>query len=87
MQIMVMDTTCFTDGEHATSKRFRKSVHPHGVDIGLYFTSGTPASHTANHRVPIYKSYCFANCKTTPTSLFRSRLSFVLMQPVLRHIS
>jgi hypothetical protein len=48
-----MDATCLSDGKYITLKRINKSVHPHEVDIGLYFSSGPLISHAANHCVPI----------------------------------
>ncbi|KAH0828134.1 hypothetical protein J3R83DRAFT_3809 [Lanmaoa asiatica] len=51
----IMDATRLSDGKYVTLKRVCKLVHPHEVDIGLYFSSGILASHSANHCVPIYE--------------------------------
>ena len=50
-----MDATHLLDGKYVTLKRIDKPVHPHKADIGLYSSSGTLTSHTANHCVPIYE--------------------------------
>ena len=50
-----MDATRLSDGKYVTLKRVNKSLHPHEVDIGLYFSSGILTSHAANHCVPIYE--------------------------------
>lgn len=36
-------------------KRIKKSVHPYEVDIGLYFSSESLASHAENHCIPVYE--------------------------------
>lgn len=75
-----MDATRFLDGKHVTLKHINKSVHPHEVDIGHYFSSGKLTSHSANHCVPIYEVIPLQEFKTTPpTLLFWSCLSFVTM--------
>jgi hypothetical protein len=48
-----MDATRLSDGKYVTLKRINKSVHPHEVNIGLYFSSGPLISHAANYCVPI----------------------------------
>ena len=50
-----MDATRLSDGKYVTLKRVNRSVHPHEVDIGLYFSSGILTSHSANHCVLIYE--------------------------------
>lgn len=50
-----MDAVRLSDGKYVILKRINKAKHPYEVDIGLYFSSGTLASHAANHCVPIYE--------------------------------
>ncbi|KAH7920628.1 hypothetical protein BV22DRAFT_1097836 [Leucogyrophana mollusca] len=51
----ILDATRTEDGSFVTLKIVKKSVHPHEVDIGLYFSSKSLASDPANHCVPIHE--------------------------------
>ena len=44
-----------SDGRYVTLKRIKNSVHPYEVDIGLYFSSESLASHPENHCVRFYE--------------------------------
>lgn len=50
----IIDATRLSDGRYVTLKRIKKSVHPYEIDIGLYFSSGSLASHPENHCIPFY---------------------------------
>lgn len=51
----IIDATRLLDGQYVTLKRIKKSEHPYEVDIGLYFSSESLATQSANHCVPFYE--------------------------------
>ncbi|KAH7918652.1 hypothetical protein BV22DRAFT_1041587 [Leucogyrophana mollusca] len=73
----VLDATRVADGAFVTLKIVQKSIHPHEVDIGQYFSSEPVASDPANHCVPIYQVLQLPDDKD----------SVLLVMPLLRTYS
>ena len=51
----LLDATRMVDDEIVMLKHIDRNVHPHEVEIGLYFSSEPLASHPKNHCIPIYE--------------------------------
>lgn len=50
-----MDATRISDNTVVSLKRIKRDIHPHEVEIALYFSTEPLASHPRNHCVPIYE--------------------------------
>ncbi|EMD33664.1 hypothetical protein CERSUDRAFT_56685 [Gelatoporia subvermispora B] len=52
----IVDATRTSDGQQVMLKQVPRSMHPHEVEIGLYFSSEPVASDPRNHCAPIYET-------------------------------
>ncbi|KAN0074708.1 Protein kinase-like domain containing protein [Tylopilus felleus] len=69
----IIDATRLSDGRYVTLKRIKKPVHPYEVDIGLYFSSDSLASHPENHCIPFYETLALDDNETV-----------IIVMPLLR---